>query len=288
MRPWPASCRTPDGIDRSGVRRFAYGESCASPAPPDPTLLLLSMDCLRARRSSSRLPAHVVFPIHGREVRTDASAAVFGTTTARSNRGNRWYRIHGHPPLSPDNPVPRPAPCTKTPGFRSRRWRPAARSEISPQAAFRRSSRPCRACRSYRCRWLQSGCSESHQPQSVSTPAQRRPARTDPEVPPAHQLWRRESPDRALAKGCWRAALPGPDSWSSLTPSHFDQVRAPTPDWRRSSGHLALLVSFMLSGKHDLGRRLVPVPSLPSPETEPNDFSRAANRRPGVVVSTPC
>src|SRR5664279_5838433 len=96
MRPSPASCRTPDEIDRSDAPRSACHESCASPVQPAPPPRPRSTDVPAALQIVRRSVAHAVSPFLWLEVRTGASAGVSGTTTARSIPGNRWCRIHGH------------------------------------------------------------------------------------------------------------------------------------------------------------------------------------------------
>src|SRR6516162_9751970 len=98
MRPSPVSCRTQNETDRSGAPRFACLEPCASLVQPVPPLLPRSAEGAAALRNALRSAEYAVslFPRLG--VRTVAFAEVFGTTTARSNPGNRWCRIHGHRP----------------------------------------------------------------------------------------------------------------------------------------------------------------------------------------------
>src|ERR1035441_147000 len=98
MHPSPGSCRTPDEIDRSDALRFFCLESCASPVRPAPFLLVQSTECPAALQIVLRSVAHAVSPSPWLEVRTGVLVGVFGTTTARSILGNRWYRVHGHRP----------------------------------------------------------------------------------------------------------------------------------------------------------------------------------------------
>src|SRR5271166_3540205 len=98
MRPSPGFCRTPDEIDRSDALRSACLESCASPVRPAPFLLVQSTEGPAALQTVRRSVEQLISPSPWLEVRTGAFAGVSGTTTARSIRGNRWYRVHGHRP----------------------------------------------------------------------------------------------------------------------------------------------------------------------------------------------